>query len=195
MPSIGTPRNPAPAEPDGPAKPFQVRPWVVDAEYRPRVARPKSLFTFVGPRTNRPPPKATRAYRRPRIRRQLRPAFEVRAINSRRTPFTRPFAAATATRRLRASDAATGQSAKNVSAHELPPRRDTPVRPLAAKARDPRRLRTDQARLRRDLRAWLLTRRCRHARVSKQANDILYGVWRCISRLGGLPEQLVTDWQ
>lgn len=28
---------------------------------------------------------------------------------------------------------------------------------------------------------------------SKRADDILYGVWRCLARLGGLPEQLVTD--
>lgn len=28
---------------------------------------------------------------------------------------------------------------------------------------------------------------------SKRAGDILYGVWRCLARLGGLPERLVTD--
>ena len=55
------------------------------------------------------------------------------------------------------------------------------------------RARPEPPRVGRDRRAVLVAADCRRAGVSKQAPDILWGLGRCLERIGALPEKLVWD--
>ena len=96
-------------------------------------------------------------------------------------------------RRLPARAPAALPAPAHLPADGLSARRAVAVRPLRAARADPGRPRPDPPGLGRDRRARLLAGVAGALVFSKQAPDLLFGMGRCLGRLGALPEKLVWD--